>query len=97
MKQKIFKCVKIIKNSKTDPLHIFLVVYIICLGGMGFPGGSDSKKSTFSTGDPGSIPRSERSPEEGNGNSLQYCGLENFIDRGACWATVHGLQKVRRD
>ena len=35
------------------------------------------------TGDSGSIPRSGRSPGEGNGNLLQYCCLENFMDRGA--------------
>ena len=33
--------------------------------------------------DSGSIPRSGRSPGEGNGNLLQYCCLENFMDRGA--------------
>ena len=38
----------------------------------GFPGGSDSKESAHNAGDPGSIPESERSPEEGNGNTLQY-------------------------
>ena len=38
----------------------------------------------------GSIPGSGRSPEEGNGNPLQYSGLENSMDRGAWWATVHG-------
>ena len=34
---------------------------------MGFPGGSDGKKSACSAGDPGSIPGSGRSPREGNG------------------------------
>ena len=42
----------------------------------GFPGGTDSKESTCNSGDPGSIPGSGRSPEEGNGNSLQYSCLE---------------------
>ena len=37
-----------------------------------FPGGSDSKASAYSTGDPCSIPGSGRSPGEGNGNPLQY-------------------------
>ena len=32
-----------------------------------------------------------RSPGEGNGNPLQYCCLENSMDRGAWWATVHGI------
>ena len=42
-------------------------------------------------GDAGSIPGSGRSPEEGNGNPLQYSCLENPMDREAWWATVHGV------
>ena len=49
----------------------------------GFPGGSHGKESTSNVGDPGSIPKSGRSPEEGNGNPLQYSSLENSVDRGA--------------
>ena len=45
------------------------------------------------TGDAGSIPRSARSPGGGHGNPLQYSGLENPVDRGAWWATVHGVTK----
>ena len=41
------------------------------------------------------IPGSERSPGEGNGNPLQYSCLENPMDRGAWWATVHGVAKSR--
>ena len=41
-----------------------------------FPGGSDSKASTYNVGDPGSIPGSGRSPGEGNGNPLRYSCLE---------------------
>ena len=58
-----------------------------------FPGGSDGKESACSGRDPGSIPGSRRSPEEGNGNPLQYSCLENSMDRGAWWATVHGVAK----
>ena len=36
-------------------------------------------------------------PGEGNGNPLQYSCLENPMNRGAWWATVHGLQRVRHD
>ena len=43
--------------------------------------------------DMGLIPESERSPEIGNGNPLQYSCLENFMDRGAWWPTVHGVTK----
>ena len=49
------------------------------------------KKFACNAGDPGSIPRSGRSPGEGNGYPLQYSCLENFMDRGAWWATVHGI------
>ena len=48
-----------------------------------FPGGSDGKASACNAGDPGSIPGSERSPEEGNGNPLQHSCLENPMDGGA--------------
>ena len=41
----------------------------------------------------GSIPGSERSPGGGHGNPLQYSCLENPMDRGAWWATVHGVTK----
>ena len=44
-------------------------------------------------GDMGSIPGSERSPGEGNGNLLQYSCLENPMDGGAWGATVHGVAK----
>ena len=59
---------------------------------LGFPGGSDSKESACCAGDPGSIPGSGITPgEEANGYPLQYCCLENFMDRGGWWATVHGV------
>ena len=44
-------------------------------------------------GDLGSIPGSERSPGEGNGNTLQYSCLENPMDGEAWQATVHGVAK----
>ena len=52
-----------------------------------FPGGSESKESAFSDGDPGSNPGSGKSPGEGNSNPLQYSCLENSMDRGAWQAT----------
>ena len=58
---------------------------------MGFPGGSDGKKSARNAGDLGSIHGSGRSPGEGNGCPLQYSCLENPTDGGAWWATVHGV------
>ena len=56
--------------------------------------GSDGKASVYNAGDPGSIPGSGRSPEEGNGNPLQYSCLENLINRGAWQATVHEVARV---
>ena len=56
-------------------------------------GGSDGKASAHNTGDLGSIPRWGRSPGEGNGNPLQYSCLENSMDGGAWWATVHRVAK----
>ena len=46
----------------------------------GFSGGSASKASAYDAGDPGSIQGLGRSPGEGNGNPLQYSGLENPMD-----------------
>ena len=43
--------------------------------------------------DMGSIPETGRFPEVGNGNQLQYSCLENSMDRGALWATVHRVAK----
>ena len=57
--------------------------------------GSDGKKSACNAGDPGLTPGSGRFPEEGNGNPLQYSCLENPMDRGARWATAHGVSKSR--
>ena len=45
--------------------------------------GSDGKASAYNAEDPGLIPRSGRSPGEGNGNPLWYSHLENPMDRGA--------------
>ena len=49
--------------------------------------------SAWNEGDPGSIPGSGRFPGEGNGTSLQYSCLENPMEGGAWWATVHGASK----
>ena len=56
-------------------------------------GGSEVKVSACNAGDLGSIPGLGRSPGEGNGNPLQYSCLENPLDRGAWWATDHGVAK----
>ena len=58
---------------------------------MVFPGDSDDKKSACNAGDLGLIPGSGRSPGEQNGNPFQYSFLENPMDRGNLWATIHGV------
>ena len=58
---------------------------------MGFSDGSDGKESACSARDLGLIPGLGRPPEEGNGNPLQYSGLENSTDRGTRQAIVHGV------
>ena len=60
---------------------------------IGFPGGSVVKNPPANAGDTGSIPELGRSPGEGNSNSLQGSCLENLMNRGAWWATVHGVTK----
>jgi len=63
---------------------------------LGFPGGAVVKNpppNAIDTGDAGLIPELGRSPAKGNGNPLQYSCLENPMDRGAWWATVHGVTK----
>ena len=59
----------------------------------GFPGGSDSKESVCSAGDPGSITGLGRCLGEEKGNPLQYSCLANPTDRGAWRATIHGVPK----
>ena len=59
--------------------------------GKGFPGGSVGKESACNVGDSSSIHGSGRSPREEQGNPLHYSCLENFMDREAWWATVHGM------
>ena len=60
------------------------------------PGGTVAKNLPANAGDAGVIPRSGRSSGEGNGNPLQYSCLENHLDTGGWWATVHGVTKNRR-
>ena len=59
----------------------------------GFPRWLRGKEPNASAGDSGSIPVWVDSPGGGNGNPLQYSCLENPMDRGAWWATVHRVSK----
>ena len=58
------------------------------------PGDPDCKESACNVGDLGSIPGLGRSPGEGNANPLQYSCLENPMDGGTWWATVHGVAEL---
>ena len=75
-------------------VHFFPYFSAVLLS-VGFLGGWDGKESACSVGDLGVIPRLGRSPGGGHGNSLQCSGLENPMDRGAWWATVHGFANSR--
>ena len=70
----------------------------ITQGYRGFPHGIGVKNPPANAGDSknpreGSISWSGRSPEGGNGNQLQYSCLENPMNRGAWWATIHRVTK----
>ena len=71
------------------------------MGTKDFPGGGSGKKQNKTPANAGdirdvdSVPGSGRFPGGGHGNPLQYFCLENPMDRGAWWVTVHeGLKKL---
>ena len=72
------------KKKFCEVLDILVLVFL---------GGSDSKESACNAGEMGLIPGPGISPGEGSGNPLQYSYLENSMERGAWWATVHGVTK----
>ena len=74
------------KRAKSDGLRG-------TLGQEGSAGASDGKESTCNAGDLGLIPRTERSPGEGNSYPLQCFCLENPVDGGAWQSTVRGVIK----
>ena len=78
---------EVFKANTTFQYHPRRIVSKHCL----LPWWLRGKESTCNTGDLGSIPRSGRSPGEGNHNPLQYSCLENSMDRGAWRATVCGI------
>ena len=59
----------------------------------GFPSGSDGKESTCNAGDPGLSPKLRRSPGEENGYPPPDSCLENSMDIGTWWASIHGITK----
>ena len=77
--------------QRCHPHSVFIFIHIYQY--LGLPYSSNSKESACDAGDQGSIPGLGRSSGEGNGNLLQYSCLENYMDREAWWATVHGVTK----
>jgi len=61
------------------------------------PGGSEGKETACNAGDTSLIPRSGKCPGVGNGDPLQYSFLNNFMERGPWWVTVHRSPRVEHD
>ena len=79
-----------------ESISFFPIIFLSMLR-RGFPGVSVVKNLPTDARDARHtvlIPESGRSPGEGNDNPLQYSCLENFMDKGAWWATVHGVTKI---
>ena len=96
------------QGSNPGLLHCRQILYLLSyeitslmsenwpLGGpKAFPSSSVGKESACSAGDQGSIPQSGRSLGDGKGNPIRYSCLENFMDRGAWWATIYGVPQSR--
>ena len=62
----------------------------------GLPKWCSGKESPVNAGDAGSVPGWRRSLGAGNSDQLHYSCLENSVDRGAWWATVHGVLKSQK-
>ena len=75
------------------PHHPGVYTWGLQVSNLGFPGGSDGKKSAFNAGDLCSVPGLGRSLGEGKGDPLQYSCLENPMDRGVWRTIVHGVAK----
>ena len=82
----------ILQHCPQIPADLFLIFNI-----QTFSGGAEVKASACNVRHLGSISGSGRCPGEGNGNPLQYSCLENPMDGGAWWATVHESQRVGHD
>ena len=92
-----YKVDQVSRNTKIDNFTLecefSAVITLASVCQMGFPGGSVAKNPPTNAGDAGSIPRSERSPGEENGNSFHYSCLGNPMDREVWQTTVHGVTK----
>ena len=100
-KMKIYKCqveylgqyltnyILTVVSSQAKSLFLKNTVY--CLTGL--PCWLQSKEYSCNAGAMDSVPGLRWSPREGNSNPFQYCCLGNAVNRGAWWATVHGVTK----
>ena len=77
------------------PVFLCSILNVI-IDKQGPPWWLSGKESACNAGVPGSIPGSGRSPGEGNGDPFQFSCLRNPMDRGAWWATVHGVAKSQK-
>ena len=90
------------KHTSSFPASPYLFLLLECSAitfHEGFPGSLAVKNPPANAGDTGLIPGPWRTPGGGHGTPLPYPCLQNSMDRGALWATVHriGSQRVGRD
>ena len=86
----------VVRGVEGDPVCSIVWHFPPSMQQVGFPGGASGEEPACqcrSVRDVGSIPGLGRFPGGGNGNLIQYSSLENSMDRGALWATVHGVTK----
>ena len=82
-----------------ENVHFFFLkvstndIWVLLKNSRDFPGGANGKESACNAGNLGSIPGSGSSPGKGSSYPLQHSWLENPMDRGAWWDTVHGVAK----
>ena len=96
---KLYNCVNEIKtihkkNISKQYALVFIEVIRQLSSEVGFSRGSDGKESACNAGDQSLIPGSGPFPGEGDVYSLWYSFLENSMDRGTWWATVHGVAEL---
>ena len=92
MSQSEFVWCPLIFTAETIVANIYEAIPILLA--LGLPSGSDGKESACNVGDPDLIPGLGISSGGGNGYSLQYSCLENYMDRGAWPTKFHGVDST---